>query len=86
MYELQFKIIIMESNKTDKAILIKGIKTLVFSLLSLFMGPILLSIAFNNPEKPLYLPILILGCLISAFSIFLIFKGIKMIINSMFKK
>ncbi|MGA1226883.1 MAG: DUF6095 family protein [Tamlana sp.] len=76
----------MTKISTDKTILVKGIKTLVFALLSLFMGPILMSIAFNNPEKPLYLPILIVGCLISAFAVFLLFKGIKTIINSMFKK
>ena len=76
----------METNRTDKTLLIKGVKTLVFSLLSLFMGPILLSIAFKNPEKPLYIPILIVGCLISAFAIFLLFKGIRIIMNSMFKK
>ncbi|GAA4811909.1 DUF6095 family protein [Litoribaculum gwangyangense] len=76
----------MENNKTDKTILVKGIKTLIFALMSLFMGPILMSIAFNNPEKPLYVPILIVGCLISAFAVFLLFKGIKTIINSMFKK
>jgi Family of unknown function (DUF6095) len=76
----------METSKTDKTILIKGIKTLIFALLSLFMGPILMSIAFNSPEKPLHTPILIVGCLISAFAIFLLFKGIKTIMNSMFKK
>ena len=76
----------MEKNKTDKKILVRGIKTLVFSLLSLFMGPIFLSVAFNNKEKPLYIPILIVGCLISGFAIFLLFKGIKIITNSMFKK
>ena len=76
----------MEKNKTDKKILVRGIKTLVFSLLSLFMGPIFLSVAFNNKEKPLYIPILIVGCLISGFAIFLLFRGIKIITNSMFKK
>lgn len=76
----------MEKNKTDKKILVRGIKTLVFSLLSLFMGPIFLSVAFSNKEKPLYIPILIVGCLISGFAIFLLFRGIKIITNSMFKK
>lgn len=76
----------MTKISTDKTFLVKGIKTLVFALLSLFMGPILMSIAFSNPEKPLYIPILIVGCLISAFAVFLLFKGIKTIINSMFKK
>lgn len=76
----------MENNKTDKSLLFKGIKTLVFAGLSLFMGPILLSIALSNKEKPLYIPLLIVGCLICAFAVFLIFKGIKIIMSSMFKK
>jgi hypothetical protein len=76
----------MEKGKTDKKILAIGIRTLIFSVMTLFMGPILLSIALSNKEKPLYIPILVLGCLISAFAIFLLFKGIKIIINSMFKK
>lgn len=76
----------METDRTDKTILFKGIKTLAFALLSLFMGPILLHSALSNPEKSLYLPLLILGCLISGFAVFLLFKGIKIIMNSMFKK
>jgi len=46
----------------------------------------MLSIAFSNKEKPLYIPILIIGCLISAMAVYLIFKGINTIMNSMFKK
>lgn len=76
----------MENNKTDKALLFKGIKTMIFALLSLFMGPILLTLALGNKEKPLYIPILIVGSLICAFAVFLIFKGIKIIMSSMFKK
>ena len=76
----------MENNKTDKSLLIKGIKTLVFALLSLFLGPILLSQALADKENSLYIPTLIIGCLISAFAVFLIFRGIKIIISSLFKK
>lgn len=76
----------MEKNKTDKSLLIKGIKTLVFALLSLFVGPILLSQALADKENSLYIPILIIGCLISAFAVFLIFRGLKIIMSSMFKK
>lgn len=72
--------------KTDKTVLLKGAKILVLALLNLFLGPILLSIAFYNPEKPLYIPILIIGCLVSLIAIFLVFKGIQTIMNSMFKK
>jgi hypothetical protein len=76
----------MEKNKTDKSLLIKGIKTLVFALLSLFLGPILLSQALADKENSLYIPTLIIGCLISAFAVFLIFRGLKIIMSSMFKK
>ena len=61
----------METDKTNKQILVRGIKTLVFALMTLFMGPIMLHTAFSNKEKPLYIPLLIVGCLISAMAVFL---------------
>jgi hypothetical protein len=76
----------MKESKTDKTMLFKGVKTLIFAALSLFMGPILLSFAFSKPNEPLYIPLLIVGCLVCAFAVFLIFKGIKLIMNSMFNK
>lgn len=76
----------MKDNKTDKKILFKGIKTLLFALLSLFMGPILLSFAFSKPENSLYYPLLIIGCAICAMAVFMLFRGIRTIMNSMFKK
>ncbi|WP_136483049.1 DUF6095 family protein [Cognatitamlana onchidii] len=75
-----------QENKTDKKILFKGIKTLVFALLSLFMGPILLSFAFSKPDDKLYIPLLVIGCAISAMAVIMMFKGIRTIMNSMFKK
>lgn len=74
----------METNRTNKTLLKKGFQFLAFALLCLFMGPILLSIAFDNPEKPLYIPILIMGCLVSAIAISLVFNGIRTIIKSLF--
>lgn len=74
------------SNKTDKKVLIKGIKTLVFALLSLFMGPTLMHIALSNKEKPLYIPLLVVGCLVCAMAVILLFRGINTIMSSMFKK
>lgn len=53
--------------------------------MSLFIGPILLTFAFSQPENSLYIPLLIVGCLICAMAVFLIFKGIKIIMSSMFK-
>jgi hypothetical protein len=76
----------MEDNRTDKKILFKGLKTLAFALLSLFMGPILLSFAFSKPDDKLYIPLLVVGCAISAMAVIMLFKGIKTIMSSMFKK
>lgn len=86
MYVRPLKTTLMETSKTDKNILLKGLKTLFFAVLSLFLGPILISLAFSNKEKALYLPLLIMGCLIGILAIYLIFKGINTILNSMFKK
>ncbi len=73
-------------NKTDKKELIKGIKTMAFALLSLFMGPILLSFAFSKPDDKLYLPLLITGCAVSALAVVMLFKGIRTIMGSLFNK
>ncbi|GAA4302639.1 DUF6095 family protein [Aestuariibaculum suncheonense] len=76
----------METNRTDKHVLFKGIKLLAFALLSLFMGPILMHLALSDKENSLYVPLLIIACLICVMAVFLIFKGIKIIMSSMFKK
>ncbi|WP_282149322.1 DUF6095 family protein [Algibacter lectus] len=76
----------MDENRTDKVLLYKGVKTMIFAVLTLFMGPIILSMALSQPENKLYIPLLVVGLLICAFAVFLIFKGIRLIMNSMFKK
>ncbi|MCL5128357.1 MULTISPECIES: DUF6095 family protein [unclassified Algibacter] len=76
----------MDNNRTDKVQLFKGVKTMIFAVLTLFMGPIILSMALSQPENSLYIPLLIIGILICAFAVFLIFKGIRTIMDSMFKK
>jgi len=75
-----------ESNKTDRNILAKGLKTMGISLGCMFLGPTLIHIALSNKEKPLYIPILIVAVIICALAIFFAFKGINTILDSMFKK
>ena len=60
-------------NKTDKELLIKGIKKMGFSLIFMFLGPTLIHIAFSNKEKSLYVPLLILGIIICGLAIFFAF-------------
>ncbi|WP_223033209.1 DUF6095 family protein [Hanstruepera marina] len=74
----------METKHTDKEVLIKGLKKMAISLLCMFFGPTLIYIAFSNQEKPLFIPILIIGILICLSAIIIAFKGLKTILDSMF--
>jgi hypothetical protein len=73
-------------NNTDKDLLVKGLKKMGISLIFMFLGPTLLYIAFSNQEKPLYIPILIVAIVICILAIYFAFKGISIILDSMFKK
>lgn len=75
----------MEEHKTDKDLLVKGLKNMGLSLASMFLGPFLLHTALSNKEKPLYIPILIIAILICGLAIYLAFKGINIILDSIFK-
>ncbi len=76
----------METKKTNREVLVKGLKIMGSSLGAMFLGPILIHIAFSNQEKPLYIPILIVAILICGLAIYLAFKGLNTILDSMFKK
>ena len=76
----------MAENKTDKDLLVTGLKKMGLSLIFMFLGPTLLYIAFSNQEKPLYTPILIIAILICGGAIYFTFKGIMIILDSLFKK
>ncbi|WP_204345481.1 DUF6095 family protein [Psychroserpens algicola] len=75
----------METNRTNKEQLVKGIKTMGISLVLMFLGPTLFYVGFSNSEKPLYIPILIVAFIASMLAIFFAFKGLKTIMDSMFK-
>ena len=75
----------METKKTDKYVLVKGLKKMGISLVLMFMGPILIYIAFSNQERVLYIPILIFGIFGCGTAVFFAFKGLNTILDSMFK-
>ena len=75
----------MNTKRTNKAVLIKGLKTMGDTLLMLFLGPFLLHAGLSNPDKLLYLPLVIMGLLVCGAAIYLGFKGIKIIMDSIFK-
>ena len=73
-------------NKTDKDLLVKGIKTMFLTAFLMFVGPTLIYIALSNKDKSTHLFILIVAILICILAVYFGFKGIKTIMDSMFKK
>lgn len=73
-----------ETKRTDKDVLLQGIKKMALSLVCMFLGPTLLYIAFGNQEKVMFIPLLIISIVICGLAIFFAFKGLKTIMDSMF--
>lgn len=74
------------TSRTDKTILVNGLKKMGLALACMFLGPTFLHLALTNREKPLYIPLLIVGFIICGLALFFAFKGLKTILDSMFKK
>lgn len=75
----------MNTKRTNKAVLVRGLKVMGVTLLTLFLGPFLLHAGLSNPDKPLSLLLVIMGLLVCGSAIYLGFKGIKIIMDSIFK-
>lgn len=76
----------METKRTDKDILVKGIKKIAVAMAFMFIGPTVLYVAFSNQEKPLYIPLLLLGGIVCIAAIVFAFKGLNTIMDSLFQK
>ncbi|MEY8847573.1 DUF6095 family protein [Psychroserpens sp. XS_ASV72] len=75
----------MSSEKrTNKPLLIKGIKIMGLSLACMFIGPTLFYVAQTNNEKLLYIPLMIIAITVCVLAVFFAFKGLRTIMNSMF--
>ncbi len=72
--------------RTNKDILVKGVKQLGYTVMLMFLAPIVIWQAFKNEYHPFYWPVLIIGILLAIAAIGMGFKGIKTIMNSMFGK
>jgi len=75
----------MKTKSTDRDVLMDGLQKMGLTIVLLFVGPTLIYIAFSNQEKMLYIPILVVGILICCGAVYLGFKGINTILDSMFK-
>lgn len=72
------------TKRTNKELLATGLKYLAGALPLVAIGPIVIFSAFNNREHPLYIPILSVGIIACIVAIFLMFKGIKLMMKALF--
>ena len=70
--------------RTDKDLLVTGLKSLAITVVLMFTAPIILWQAFKNQEHFLFWPVCILGLLIGFYAVYMGFKGIMTIMNSLF--
>lgn len=74
----------MSKPHTDQKLLVKGLKHLALGLPLIVLTTYILTFAFLNKETiPLYI-FLTLGIIAMAVTIYLLFKGIKLILRALF--
>ncbi|HPW98603.1 MAG TPA: DUF6095 family protein [Flavobacterium sp.] len=69
---------------TNRNLLNKGIKYLVYSIPLIFIGPTVIYNAFMNKHTNWHYLVLAIGCLMCLGAMFFIFLGIKTITDSLF--
>ncbi|UII75559.1 DUF6095 family protein [Flagellimonas sp. HMM57] len=72
--------------RTDKELLIKGLKFLGYTVAVMFLAPFVISQAFKNQDHPAYIPVLVLGLLLAIVAIGLGFYSIKIFMDAIFGK
>lgn len=70
--------------KTNKILLIKGLKSFAYTVIAMFLAPVLLYQAFKNTDKPLFIPVLIVGLVTAGFAIYLGFRSVKITMDAVF--
>ena len=75
----------MEPKHTNRPLLVQGLKTMGLTLLLLFLGPFLLHAGLSNPDKPLHIALVVVGIGVCGTAIYMGFRGIKIIMDSIFK-
>lgn len=76
----------METGRTNKEVLAKGLKFMGGALACMFMGPTLAYISQTQLKTPIDVIVLILAIIICVLALFFAFRGINTILDSIFKK
>lgn len=67
---------------TNKEILNRGLKYIVWALPMFFIGPTVIMSAFKNQQHTLFIPVLGVGIIICIFAVVLVFRGLKTVMKS----
>jgi hypothetical protein len=76
----------MREHNTDRDLLVKGLQNMGICLVLMFLGPTLVYVAFSNPDNPTYYLVLIISIVVCLLAIFFLFRGIHIIMKSLFGK
>ena len=72
--------------RTDKQLLVKGLKSFGYTAGAMFLAPFLLYQAFRNEAHPFFWPVLILGIVVAILAIYLGFRSVNIVMNAVFGK
>jgi hypothetical protein len=74
----------MTAIRTNKDLLIKGIKHFAYTIVLMFTAPVVLWQAFKNQEHTFYIPVLIVGIILAIAAIGMGFYSVQLIMNALF--
>ncbi|NKI32592.1 DUF6095 family protein [Croceivirga thetidis] len=72
--------------RTDKDLLVKGIKSFLYTIGAMFLAPTIIYQAFKNQENVLFWPVLLVGLLLAILAIYLGFRSVKIVMDAVFGK
>lgn len=72
--------------RTDKTLLAKGIKYVVYTIMLMFTAPVVMYQAFKNEGHPWFWAVAIIGVVLAIAAIALGFYSIKLLVDALFKK
>lgn len=72
--------------KTNKTLLLRGMKYLGITVALMFAAPFIVHQAFKNQGHPFYLPVLVVGIIFAVAAMVLGFYSIKTVVDAIFGK
>ncbi|MCK5443399.1 MAG: hypothetical protein KAJ23_16055 [Maribacter sp.] len=70
--------------RTDRDLIIKGLKHFAYTIVLMFTAPIVLHQAFKNEGHTYYIPVLIVGIVLAIAAIAMGFYSVRLIVNALF--